>query len=368
MKLSFLVGLLLVLILFQKEILSQEKIKHPDFGEVYTYSLRGDIKRALQVLDTLNTDLMDSTQLALKAKYQSRFIEKNSAESLWTDSEEINEMLSIFRNYWQEVMVGSINLEKADSLLKDKMVAYLAENFEQIQSYSRDSIRENIYDITNDFIHSRGFEGNAMGKTPPYFDIYLWKKNEEKEYEIHLFDDTVTVKVVFMQNFISRGWLGYATFDKYYAGGWATKEALYVVEDSYDLESEDFFINYLTHEGQHFSDFKRFPRLKSPDLEYRAKLIQLIYMDETFDKVIDYFIHQYDDNPNNPHGLANLMLIRDLSRILFSAEREEDFEKWQSLSREKIREASKQLFQEHTQKLIEMGADDVEALISLEGY
>ena len=40
-------------------------------------------------------------------------------------------------------------------------------------------------------------------------------------------------------------------------------------------------ISYLAHESRHFEDYQLFPKLKSADLEYRAKLTELSMANET---------------------------------------------------------------------------------------
>ena len=106
----------------------------------------------------------------------------------------------------------------------------------------------------------------AIGKTGAFYDLLLHQKETEVHYPVTTPEDTLEVKVVFMDSVICNGWEGYATLDTYFPGGWATRDALYCARSTYDLNSEHFAVSYLKHEGKHFADYERFPKLQSPDL------------------------------------------------------------------------------------------------------
>jgi hypothetical protein len=75
-------------------------------------------------------------------------------------------------------------------------------------------------------------------------------------------------------------------------GGWAIKEDanLYCNKGDYDLNSEHFKVSYLKHETIHFTDLNEYPQLSSADLEYRAKLIELMYctQETIYDRVTQF--------------------------------------------------------------------------------
>jgi hypothetical protein len=121
------------------------------------------------------------------------------------------------------------------------------------------------------------------------------------------------------------GWEEYATFGKYYPGGWATKKALFCVRQAYNINSESFLVSYLDHEGQHFSDYKRYPNLIGNDLEYRAKLSELYFSNENVYKIIENFISTAKYDKNNAHPFSNYCVIRDMSKLLLNVEMETNF-------------------------------------------
>lgn len=182
-------------------------------------------------------------------------------------------------------------------------------------------------------------------------------------YPVTTPEDTIDVKVVFMDSVMSNGWEGFATLDTYYPGGWATNDALYCAHDSYDLASEDFRISYLKHEGKHFADYKRFPKLESPDLEYRAKLVELSAAESSLPGLIQFFLQNSAYDATNPHANANFCVMRDLSRTLFNKEREEDVEVWKKMPSEQVHLASAALLRKNTRDLIAAGARSVKTFV-----
>src|SRR5215472_15819422 len=120
-----------------------------------------------------------------------------------------------------------------------------------------------------------------------------------------------------MSGFVLKGWLGFATCDKEFSGGWAAKDTLYCVRDSYDLDSEHFRVSYLAHEAQHFADYLRFPKLGQPELEYRAKLVELARADDSLYALLEAFTRQSVTNRTSPRAFADLRVVQRLSRALF---------------------------------------------------
>ena len=172
-----------------------------------------------------------------------------------------------------------------------------------------------------------------------------------------LINDTARVHVIMLKDFISLGWEEYATLGAAYPGGWTTPEKLFCVSQSYDLNSETFRVNYLSHEGQHFLDYKHFPNLSPNDLEYRAKLIELYLYDKELYMYINFFINNAKYDKTNSHPYANYCLIHDMSRELFHSGFEKNMEKWKSKSKEDIHNAARNLFLKNTASLNKMGTN-----------
>ena len=120
-----------------------------------------------------------------------------------------------------------------------------------------------------------------------------------------------------MYNFVSRSWLDFISFGQIGTGGWIGENGtLYYVRDSYDIESKSFTISFLKHEAQHAYDQRMYPNISSIDLEYRAKLVELIYWPNE-ELIKSILVEEDNSNPNNSHSVAAFRIIEKLSDKIF---------------------------------------------------
>jgi hypothetical protein len=171
----------------------------------------------------------------------------------------------------------------------------------------------------NQLLKDEGCYSNLAHRTSGVYDCYIWNSNITENFEVELPEESVSVEVNFMSDFVIRGWSYYATFGNSSTGGWATAKALYCLEDSYDRDSEKFK-SYLKHEGQHFADSNKYPNLIQIDKEYRAKLAELSYSNETTRELLSEFVSFSSESHKNKnaHAFANYCVISNLSKILFN--------------------------------------------------
>src|SRR5690606_8224695 len=92
-------------------------------------------------------------------------------------------------------------------------------------------------------------------------------------------------------------------------------------------------------EAQHMDDYMRFPGLPSKDLEYRAKLVELIYHPNL--KLYNKFVQSAKDDPSLPHAYAQYVIHKEMS-------------KQSTLSSLDIQKTAQKLFDEHTKQLLEI--------------
>lgn len=121
-------------------------------------------------------------------------------------------------------------------------------------------------------------------------------------------------KVNLLDGFLSKSWLDYISFGKVGTGGWANEDGMiHCVKASYDLEDEPFTVSLLKHEAQHAMDLFRYHNMASEDLEYRAKLVELIYSSKR--NLLNRFLHEADSSdPGNGHGLAADRIIAGFAK------------------------------------------------------
>ena len=284
----------------------------------------------------------------LRDRFHARFVERTEAHASVGD-EFVDAVLAEYREYW------------ADSLLRgsgeDHGLAELSRGLRGLLD-ARDLAPAPGADVLESLraeLERRGYHG-IHGVTPPFHDLLLWRGEDRREYTVELTDGNQVVTVVFLSDFVSRGWSHFATFGRSSTGGWATREALFCLRESYDLESERFRVSYLQHEGRHFADYGKYPKLESADLEYRAKLTELVFARETRLELLQGFVRNASPNAAAPHSLANHAVVRDLSRIVFDAEEPVPILRWAELDPSELSEAARQLLVEHDSKLEERGA------------
>ena len=247
------------------------------------------------------------------------------------------------------------NSKSYDTILTERVTNYLIANYPPALHLTRNEDSLDVY--INKYVQSLGLHTTGFGRTGKFFDLLVWKNERDTTYSIYLKGEKINSRVIMMDNFITLGWEEYATLGVAYPGGWSTTEALYCVEKSYDLNSEHFLISYLAHEGRHFSDFILFPKLKSADLEYRAKLTELSMAQTTLYDLINFFIINSNYDSDNGHEVANYCAIRDISKIVFKTEFEKDINEWKKLSTKKINDAAYQAFVANTKALEKQGKD-----------
>jgi hypothetical protein len=159
-----------------------------------------------------------------------------------------------------------------------------------------------------------------LGMTRPLRELMLWKTETQNHYQVALPAGVQPVVVVFMGDFASLGWAGFATCDRHHSGGWTKPDRLFAVRSAYELDSENFRVSYLAHEAQHYFDNKHFPKLEDQaQLEYRAKLVELATAKTSAYELLETFAGNTTTDASVPHSFANGRVVRDMAARLFPA-------------------------------------------------
>lgn len=202
---------------------------------------------------------------------------------------------------------------------------------------------EEFEQCVRSFFQEKGYEVQ-FGIVLPYPDLYLWKNTNKRKETIEILGNTIEVNVHEMSDVIAGGWYDYRTFGKNGTGGWVSDDGIYYFGNRYDVSSDEFQVSLLKHEGQHVLDIKKYPEMESYDLEYRAKLVELIYYKGP--ERLYKFLPSFSDDKNNLHPYANKKVITELSKRIFNKELETDKELWNQ-QYEKVREVCRTLYEEH---------------------
>jgi hypothetical protein len=221
-------------------------------------------------------------------------------------------------------------------------------------------------DKMEDFLHEeflrKGFQFLG-GMTGPYYGPYIWKRTEKRAVDVELPGRQIKVNVFFMHDFLMCSWMHFQTFGKSGTGGWVKRadppweDGLYCVASDYDLDHLEtdltFQVSLLKHEGQHFTDKIDFPNMTSTDLEYRAKLVELINYPEMKYRFVE-IVREAEPNKKDPHQYASHRILQELSRMIVDLPYLKDENLWAAVPYEKIQREAIVLLQEHTKHLKRM--------------
>jgi hypothetical protein len=252
-------------------------------------------------------------------------------------------ILAVYREYWVRTLTsvapdlahGGWLLERLNGLAAGEGAA-------------RAATLDDLEPVLDSLIGARGYHV-LLGVTSPLRELMLWRSETEERYEVALPEGSQPVTVMFMDDFASLGWAGFVTCDRSHSGGWTRPDRLYAVRSAYDTASEAFRVSYLTHEGQHFADNRRFPEIERQDeLEYRAKLAELAVARTTLYDLLDAFAGNVSDDRGVPHSYANGRVVRDLAARLFP--RSAAAPAWRSAPPGRINAAARALLREDTRQ------------------
>jgi hypothetical protein len=322
-----------------------------DNNSIYPWALQGNLKPVLAGFDSLDEAKLTPEQSELRRKYILRFKLGESEPGLPGLA---GEVLRLYQDYWRRVLRQDLSMEDGYHYWFDNLAKIAVQRGHKVGPYG-DQEAEDLVKYIGDELKKEGYF-SQMGRTKPHMDLLLWKKQDLKHYLISLGDSKVDVPVVMMDDFVTFGWLGYATFNYKYTGGWADRTQLHCVQPAYDLNSEKFKVSYLAHEGRHFTDYKRYPKLGAADLEYRAKLTELMLAKTTLKELIKHFANEATADKTSAHAYASYQATTNLAEKLKTAL---DGKAVEQLTEPDVHKAAADLLAEHSEKLDSLGAQTV---------
>ncbi|MGO1071695.1 hypothetical protein [Lysobacter sp. CA199] len=307
-------------------------------------TLRADVATALSVLKSAPVEQFS----AKDAKFRSCMLERHERKTppplVGAPSDPLaKRVLATYQRYWWQAVRDPAKRPAQEKQLKAELAALIGEK----PPADDEDAFEAMSDRLSAKLGERGLHA-LQGRTPPLYDLFVWAKQDERDYTVDLpSGEKQPVRVFLMDEWISRGWSRYTACEIGGAAGWVKPEGLYAVTSAYgDLTGEDFQASFLGHEAQHFADLKRWPDMQSWTLEYRAKLTELYKSDKTHQEVLNKFYRSRDDEPDHPHPYANQRLIADIvARLGLPAD--SDLRKADPIA---VRNAARELLIEDTRK------------------
>jgi len=313
-----------------------------EFRAAGALAMQADMKSALPHLQRVQAKDLPEDRRKVLACMRERFVDRKTpalAADLdpWT-----GRVLSAYRRYWTRVMLGTDSAAAGER----ELASTLATMVTLPAGAGAAPNMETLEPLLTAKLETRGYHA-LFGVTAPLREFMLWRKQTDETYDIDLPAGSEAVHVTMMDDFVSLGWLGYAICDFHHTGGWATPERLFAVRSAYDLDAESFKVSYLAHEGQHFSDYRRFPTLTQPDLEYRAKLVEIAKARSSLYDLLAAFVANGADSRDQPHPWADRQVVNRLAaRLLDGAPA--SAEAFRRLPAERINATAKELLEQDT--------------------
>ena len=310
-------------------------------------AIQGDLRQARALLEAPEADAT-ATGRELQDRFHKRFIARTELLSPESGNDFIDEVVTLYRQYWTKALVGKQEPDTDQPAPEPAL-----RNTLRAHGWTDDGTAvtpSDTYAALENALRAQGVHA-LTGPAPPLQDLLVWRQQSEAEFEVTLSDQERTVTVVFMNGFLSLGWKHYASLGLASTTGWADGGLLYCVDWMYEPGTESFEVSYLKHESRHLADLERFPDLPSADLEYRAKLTELIFARATQRRLLDDFTAKRAPNPGSPHAQANFRVTNDLWRELHDSPFPAGDQAWMSISRDKISRAARRLLAEDTARL-----------------
>lgn len=222
--------------------------------------------------------------------------------------DDLNEILALYQHYYRNVFYLGIDKDEAAELLRVAMLEHLGSANTNVP----------LCDLEQKQLPAL-FESKGLhfmsGKTSGYYGPYVWRSTEMVRYEVELPDCVQAYSVKLLDGFIMRSWIDYLSFGEIGPGGWADGDGyINCVKSAYDFESEGFRVSLLKHEAQHAKDLESDKDMSSEDLEYRAKLVELIYSKER-NLLREFFYEADTSDASNGHAMAAQRIMDDFKEL-----------------------------------------------------
>ena len=346
--LLFSITILVVLFFFGRHNFGNDR---QSYREIISLAGAGDVSTVFIKMEerkSFSNPIVNFIYQRWKKKMVARFVSKEEVFENTSGNKIINDISNIYRDYWRVEMMKPLPESRTDSTLYNNIADYVLSN--KLTKLSKDSLRKNIKDdsVLKEIIEKEGFKVDFKFRNG-FQELFIWNKESTKKYEVILPKDTVKTTVVFIESYHINGYDEFATFGDSQVGGWAIKESatLYCNKGTYDLNSETFEVSYLKHESLHFTDLNNYPNLSAADLEYRSKVIELIYCTEEtiFDEIGRFINGANKANRDNSHPYANYILIQNMSKLIFNSDFNSDINQWKKVSVDKINKAASSLYE-----------------------
>jgi hypothetical protein len=324
-----------------------EPAPNPDFARALAPVFAVDMPEALARMAALEPASLNASQRHTRDCMIDRFGTAAAAQS--SDSAlaaPVEAVLLAYRRYWTTALMQRASPERAEAQLSADLGNLLGITGTGIDAQAEEAVRV----AERNGLHALG------GITAPLQEFMLWRQQTTRRETIALVGGSVDIQVTMLDGFVSLGWAGWGTCERSHTGGWATTDGIMVVAPAWRLDSEEYLVSLRAHEAQHFSDYRIYPKLAAPDLEYRAKLVELALADQTQRALLDQFTANAKRDRTLPHSFANYWVVEHLRARLGVAS-------WNAGTTLSVRTAATAELAAHSAALDARGRDSVETAL-----
>lgn len=267
----------------------------------YGFIVKGDLHGAITYIK----------QFPEQTNLYNRFMDVYEHEQYMTYEvdAELNNILTAYQQYYRDAFYLCIGQEQAANKLRGRLAVLLGIEDNSIALCDMEQ-NQLVKLFMNRGLHFMG------GKSSGYYGPYIWRTTETVSYDVELPDGIQTYTVKLLDGFISRSWIDYLSFGEIGPGGWVDGDGyINCVKSAWDFESESFRVSLLKHEAQHARDLAMNKDMSSEDLEYRAKLVELIYSSER--NLLQVFVQESDNSDkSNGHAMAAHRIVKGFTNAL----------------------------------------------------
>jgi len=286
---------------------AEQATNRPTLASAQSAILQVDGPRALAVLAALSPEALSPEERDLRACMLERLDAKIAPPQPKVADPFARGVLKLYRTYWRDAVLEPERRQDIEDALVAALRALLGRpDSTDFEADSRTILRR---------MKVAGY-GAELDRTAQLLELVAWGREDQRIYKVELPDSVQTVRVFLLNDILSYGWARYLNCGSLGTGGWANERGLWAVASQYgDLSGEDFEVNFLAHETQHFAD-EAYGDLPGWRLEYRAKLVEVFKADRTRKPTLDRFISDQGTDPENPHSHANRRVVRALTQRL----------------------------------------------------
>lgn len=301
-------ALILLAVLATTRATASPQTPEQQVSEVAGALLQADGPRARRLLTALPSEGLEPKFEAFRTCAAERLDLTRALPAPPADAPFALQALHAYRLYWREAIDRPEARDQAEIALARRLGVLLG--------------RPELDDMlkaegpTLERIKAEGWHALG-GRTGRLLELMLWREQEAREVSVALPEGSYPTTLILLDGFESRGWSNWITCDRTGTGGWAKPEGLYAIVPAYaSLDDENFSVNFLAHETQHFADYAAWPGLPGWELEYRAKLAELALADTTRERILNRFESNQGDDQADAHSHANRRVLAVLRRRL----------------------------------------------------